>query len=146
MSLEVQTKPQVLPPAESPIPPSVSGGDKLTIMELWRVLTKQRLVILSVTILSLAGALWYALRTPSIYESMARIEIRPQESANIGIDQLIAQKEEGQAQNDLQTEVAMYIETLQAVQQYDSNHDQNAEGQHLCGDDGPEDVPSPDDK
>lgn len=107
MSLEVQTKPQVLPPAESPIPPSVSGGDKLTIMELWRVLTKQRLVILSVTILSLAGALWYALRTPSIYESMARIEIRPQESANIGIDQLIAQKEEGQAQNDLQTEVAI---------------------------------------
>jgi capsular exopolysaccharide synthesis family protein len=107
MSLEVQTKPQVLPPAESPIPPPASGGDKLTLMELWRVLTKQRLVILAVTILSLAGALWYALRTPSVYESVARIEIRPQESADIGIDQLIAQKEQGQPQNELQTEVSI---------------------------------------
>lgn len=47
---------------------------------------------------------------------------------------------------DILTQPLGYIETLQAVQQYDSNHDQNAEGQHLCGDDGPEDVPSPDDK
>ena len=31
----------------------------------------------------------------AVYESIARIEIRPQESANIGIEQLIEQKEEG---------------------------------------------------
>ena len=105
MSLEVQTKPQVLPPAKSPMPAPVSGGDTFTLMELWRVLMKQRFVILAVTILATAGALWYALRTPPVYESVARIEIRPQETASIGLDQLIEQKAEDHPQNDLQTEV-----------------------------------------
>jgi len=109
MSLDVQTRPQALPPAESPMPPQVSGGERFTLMELWRVMMKQRFVILAVTILSLAGALWYALRTLPVYESIARIEIRPQETANIGIDQLIEQKTQDQPQNDLQTEVAILL-------------------------------------
>jgi succinoglycan biosynthesis transport protein ExoP len=108
MSLEVQVKPQVPPPDESRIStviPIVSGSERLTLMEVWRVLMKQRFVILVVTLLSLAGALWYAVRTPPLYESTARIEIQPQQSANIGIEELIEQKEQGQEQTDLQTEV-----------------------------------------
>ena len=109
MSLEVQTKPQVLPPAEGRVPAVIppSGGDGLTLMELWRVLMKQRFVILAVTLLSLAGALWYVLRTAPVYESIARIEIQPQEAANIGVEQLIEQKEANTPQSDLQTEVAI---------------------------------------
>ncbi len=107
MSLEVQTKPQVLPPAEGRVPIVASGSEKLNLMELWRVLIKQRIVIVVVTIVCLAGALWHALRTTPVYESVARIEIRPHETANIGIEQLIEQNQQGQQQNDLQTEVAI---------------------------------------
>lgn len=108
MSLEVQTKPQVLPPAESRVPGMpTTGVDRLTLMELWRVLMKHRVVIFAVTLLSLATAAWYAFRTPPVYESIARIEIRPQESTNIGIDQLIEQKAQNEPQTDLLTEVSI---------------------------------------
>ena len=108
MSLEVQTKPQVLPPAETRMLTQLpGGGDRLTLMELWRVMMKQRFVILIVTVLSLAVALWYAVRTPPVYESVARIEIRPQDTADLGIGQLIEQKAQSQPQNDLQTEVSI---------------------------------------
>jgi len=105
MSVEVQVKPQVLPPAETGMPTPGSSGDKLTLMELWRVLMKQRIAVLVVTILTTAGATWYALSTHPVYEGVARIEIRPQQTADIGISQLIEQKTQDQPQNDLQTEV-----------------------------------------
>jgi capsular exopolysaccharide synthesis family protein len=110
MSLEVQAKPQAQPSAESrayTLVSRVSGPEGLTLMEVWRVLMKQRLVILIVTILSLASALWYALRTPQLYESLARIQIQPQESTNIGIEQIIQEKGQGPPQTDLLTEVAI---------------------------------------
>ncbi len=106
MSVELQTKPEVPPLPESRILAPVSGGDRLTVLELWRVLMKQRFAVLAVTIISVAGALWYSLRTPPTYESVGRIQIRA-ESANIGIEQLVEQKEQGQSQNALQTEVAI---------------------------------------
>lgn len=107
MPLEVQPKPQLLPPTDGRMPPLISpGGERLSLMEVWRVLMKQRYVILAVTVLSFAGGLWYALRTPPVYESIARIEIRPQETPNIGIQQLISQNQPGaSSQNDLQTEM-----------------------------------------
>src|ERR1700745_4142719 len=107
MSVEVQVKPQVLPPAEARVPPPVSGPEKLTLMDLWRVLMKQRIVVFVVTLLATAGSIWYAVRTHPVYEGVARIEIRPQERANIGIDQLIEQREGGQPLTDLQTEVSI---------------------------------------
>jgi polysaccharide biosynthesis transport protein len=107
MSLEVQAKPQVMPPAESRMPLQIAAGDRLTLMDVWRVLMKQRFVILAVTLLSLAGALWYALRTPPVYESVARIEIRPQETPNVGIEQLIESKQQWQPETELQTEMAI---------------------------------------
>jgi succinoglycan biosynthesis transport protein ExoP len=122
MSLEVQVKPQVLPPAEGRVPTLVSGGDRVTLMELWRVLMKRRYVILVVTILSLAGALWYALRTTPVFESMARIQIQPQQTTNIGIEELIKQKQGGgETQTDLLTEVwilqsdSVLFETAQSL-------------------------------
>jgi polysaccharide biosynthesis transport protein len=108
MSLDVSRKPQASLPAEDRIPPLPSGGDRFTLMELWRVTMKQRFVILAVTVLSVVGALWYALRMTPVYESVARIEIQPHESANIGIDQLIEQKTQDE-QKDLQTELAILV-------------------------------------
>ena len=107
MSLDVQVNPQVLPPSEGRMPTPISGGERLTVMELWRVLLKQRYVVMVVTLLCTGGALWYSLRTPPVYESVARIEIRPQETANIGISQVIEQNGEDQLQQDLQTEVSI---------------------------------------
>lgn len=107
MSVELQAKPQVMPPAESRMLTPMSVGDRLTLMDVWRVLMKQRFVILAVTLLSLAAALWYALRTPPVYESVARIEIRPQETPNVGLEQLIEQKQQGQPETALQTEMAI---------------------------------------
>ena len=108
MSVEVQTKPQIqfLPETRLPVAP-VPSADRPSVMELWRVLMKRRFVVLVVAVLSIATALWYAVRTPSVYESVARIQIRPQESANIGLSQLIEQKAQDQPQNALQTEVAI---------------------------------------
>ena len=45
-------------------------------MELWRVMMKRRFVIFVVTLISVAAALWYALRTAPVYESSAHVEIR----------------------------------------------------------------------
>src|SRR5579863_1258092 len=106
MAFEVQVKPQVLPPSENRALALASGEDSFTFMELWRVLIKRRYVVLAVTILSLAGALWYALRTTAVYESVARIEIRPQEITDVSMSELIQQKEVDE-QSELQTEVAI---------------------------------------
>ena len=54
-------------------------AERRSIMDLWRVFTKQRFTILTVTILCVAVAAWYAFRTPPVYESVSHVEIAPQE-------------------------------------------------------------------
>ena len=105
MSVELQTAPQGLPAVErrTLIP---SSGEQVTLMEVWRLLNKQRFVILVVTILSIAGAAWHAFRTQPLYESVGRIEIQPQQTPNIGIQQVIEQSQTGGGESTaLQTEV-----------------------------------------
>jgi succinoglycan biosynthesis transport protein ExoP len=107
MSVEVQTQPQTPQRGEGRMHNFVASEQQLTLMEVWRVLLKQRFVILTVTILSVVGALWYAFRTPSLYESVARIEILSQETPNLGLEQIIAQAGGGPGNGDmaLQSEV-----------------------------------------
>ncbi len=104
MSVELQTAPQGLPAAERrmPIP---SPGEQVSLLEVWRLLNKQRFVILVVTILSIAGAAWHAFRTQPLFESVGRIEIQPQQTPNIGIQQVIEQSQAGGESTALQTEV-----------------------------------------
>jgi succinoglycan biosynthesis transport protein ExoP len=105
MSVELQTAPQGLPAAERrmPIP---SSGEQVTLMEVWRLLNKHRFVILVVTILSIGYSAWHAFRTQPLFESVARIEIQPQQTPNIGIQQVIEQGQTGGGENSaLQTEV-----------------------------------------
>jgi hypothetical protein len=104
MSVELQTAPQGLPPAERRVP-LPSSGEQVTLMEVWRLLSKQRLIIFVVTILSVAGATWHAYRTQPLFESVGRIEIQPQQTPNIGIQQVIEQSQSGGESAALQTEV-----------------------------------------
>jgi polysaccharide biosynthesis transport protein len=102
MILEHEAEPQSIPPVESP-GAHLPIGDRRSLMDVWRVLTKQRFTILTVTILFLAAAVWYAFRTPPVYESVSRIEIKPNQFASGDILGFIsAEDEEG---SDLQTQV-----------------------------------------
>ena len=77
-------------------------GERRSLMDVWRVLTKQRFTILAVTVLSFAGAAWYAFRTPPVYETVSRIEIEPNEFAANEMEALFAEDE---GTNSLQTQV-----------------------------------------
>jgi uncharacterized protein involved in exopolysaccharide biosynthesis len=90
-------------------------------MDVWRVLMKQRVTILVVTLLSLAGALWYALRTSPVYESVSQIEIQPAQTPNVGIEQLVTQGEQS----------ATALATEAHILQSDSTLFQTAQSLHL---------------
>ena len=102
MSLEHQAEPQGGQPAESRamVPPI---GERRSLMDVWRVLTKQRFTILTVTVLSVACAAWYAFRTPPVYEAVSHVEISPQESAATDIWSIWA--EEANSASQLQTQI-----------------------------------------
>lgn len=107
MSIESQEKaqPASLPGRHLPIP--LGSGEQLTLMEVWRTVIKQRFVIAAVTILGVVGTGWYALRTTPQYESIGRIEIEPQQSPNVGFQQLIEQGQNNEQSAQLKTEVGI---------------------------------------
>jgi capsular exopolysaccharide synthesis family protein len=67
--------------ARAMVPP----GDRRSLMDLWRVFTKQRLTILTITILSVAVAAWYSFRTPPVYESVSHVEVAPENTGAGGL-------------------------------------------------------------
>jgi len=118
MILEHQPEPPPLQPMETR-PANVPLGERRTLMDVWRVLTKQRFVVISMTILFVAGAVWYAFRTAPVYESSSRIEIKPNEYS--GNDILGLFEAEDEAAESLATEVrilqsdSVLFETAQAL-------------------------------
>jgi len=122
MILERQPEPPPLPPLEAR-PANAPFGERRSLMDVWRVLTKQRLVVITATVLSLAGAVWYAFRTPPVYESVSRIEIKP--NAFSGGDILGYFEAEDEAGESLQTEVR--------ILQSDSVLFEAAQALHLIG-------------
>ncbi len=101
MSPEPASEPQAGQPGEGQ-PRNLILGERRSLMDVWRVLTKQRFTILTVTIFSFAGAAWYAFRTPPTYETISRIEIEPNEFAG---NDMAALFEEDEGANSLQTQV-----------------------------------------
>ena len=91
MSLEVQPENQTSELARNQAS-SVFSENKLTLMDVWRVMIKRRFVILAVTILSLAGSAFYAFRTKPVYESISRIEIKPSGSSYNGLQSLVEEQ------------------------------------------------------
>ncbi|MGA3035446.1 MAG: polysaccharide biosynthesis tyrosine autokinase [Terracidiphilus sp.] len=102
MILEHQPEPPPLPPLEAR-PAAGPLGERRSLMDVWRVLTKQRFAIITVTVLFMACAVWYAFRTPPVYESISRIEIKPNEYG--GGDILGLLEAEDESAESLATEV-----------------------------------------
>lgn len=123
MSLEPQPELQTGEPVQNRAT-IISAEERRTLMDVWRVLMKQRLVILIVTVVSFAAATIYVFRTAPVYESVAQIEIEPNNSPNIGLQSLIDQQSGGdQESTALQTEIH--------VLQSDSVLFQTAQSLHL---------------
>ena len=59
--------------------------DRLSLMDVWRTVVKQRFVILTVTVIAFGLAITYAFRTKPVFESVSRIEINPRNSPNVGL-------------------------------------------------------------
>ncbi len=118
MILEHQADPQPGSQVE-PRTPSFLMSEHRSLMDVWRVLTKQRFTIITVTILFLAGAVWYAFRTTPVYESVSRIEIKQSEIGNGDLLGLFEAEDE--AAEALKTEVrilqsdTVLFETAQAL-------------------------------
>ncbi len=125
MSFEPQSELQAGQPIQNQAtmdPP----GERLTLIDVWRVLMKRRLIVLTVTILFLAAAVVYVVRTPAQYESVARVEIKPNSPPNIGFQGL------AQETNFYQDpEVA--LNTQIGILESDSVLFKTAESLHLIG-------------
>jgi len=79
MPLEPQSGAPTGPQVENPT--TIISPAERSLMDLWRVLMKRRLTIVAVTLLSLAAAAWDAFRTPPVYETVSRVEIKPNQVA-----------------------------------------------------------------
>lgn len=82
-----------------------SSGERLSLIDVWRVLLKQRLTILLVTLLFTGLAAYYVFRTKPVYESVARIEIKPNNPPNVGLQGLNEQANGEDPDIALHTEV-----------------------------------------
>jgi polysaccharide biosynthesis transport protein len=102
MTLEQQAEPQAGLPTENAAQAPLMG-ERRSLMDVWRILTKRRFTIIGVTLLFVAIAVWYAFRTAPVYESVSRIEIKPNEFASGDLLGMFEAADE--ATEALQTEV-----------------------------------------
>jgi succinoglycan biosynthesis transport protein ExoP len=80
--------------------------ERLSLMDVWRVVVKQRFVILAITIISFASAAVYSFRTKQVYESFSRIQINPNSVPKVGLQGYIEDQERGGSDaSALQTEM-----------------------------------------
>ena len=100
-----------------------AAGERLTLIDVWRVLIKQRVTILLVTLLFVAIAGYHVVRSKPIYESVARVEIKPDNPPNVGLQGLNEQA------NGLDPDVALHTEVR--ILESDSVLLQAAESLHL---------------
>jgi len=100
-----------------------AASERLNLMDVWRVIVKQRLTILVVTVLFVAVAAFHVFRTKPVYESVARIEIKPNNPPDIGLRGLT------QGSGDLDPDTALHTEVR--ILESDSVLFQTAESLHL---------------
>ena len=81
MSLETHAEPMANQPVEA-VAGAPALGERRSLLDVWRMLAKRRLAIVTVTIISLTAATWYAFRTPPVFESVSRVQIKPNELSN----------------------------------------------------------------
>ena len=118
-----ETQPEL--PAGQPLqqrPVFDASGERLTLIDVWRVLTKQRLTILLVTLVFVAVSGYYVLRTKPVYESVARIEIKPDNPPNVGLQGLSQQASGEDLDVALHTEVRILASDSVLLQAAESLH------------------------
>ena len=131
MSLEPQAGAPTGQPVENPTP-IISPGER-SLMDLWRVLMKRRLTIVAVTLLSLAAAAWDAFRTPPVYETVSRVEIKPNQVAN-GEMALMGEDDPAALQTEMQviqsdTVLFQAAQSINLVSQLRQNNGKDGAGQ-----------------
>jgi capsular exopolysaccharide synthesis family protein len=105
MTIDPQPESQAgqTPRARTTIVPS---EDRLSLIDVWRVLMKRRFIILTTAVVFLAVAAIYSFRTKPVYESVSRIEIKPNAAPNVGLQGLIDEEGRGgESGSALQTEI-----------------------------------------
>lgn len=100
-----------------------ASGERLSLIDVWRVLLKQRLTIILVTLFFVGLAAYYVFRTKPVYESVARIEIKPNNPPNVGLQGL------SEEQNAMDSDTALHTEVR--ILGSDSVLLQTAESLHL---------------
>jgi capsular exopolysaccharide synthesis family protein len=114
--------------------------ERLSLMDVWRTVVKQRFVILTVTVICFAGAAFYSFRTKPVYESFARIEINPNNVPKVGL--LVEQAATGDTSSTLATEVlvlqsdSVMLQTAQSLNLLDklrkANHEAGKANQPMA--------------
>src|SRR5450432_3226285 len=79
--------------------------ERLSVMDLWRVLIKRRIIILLATIAVFAGATFNTYRTKPVYESASRVEINPSRPSTVGLQGLVQEGQAGSETIALQTQL-----------------------------------------
>jgi succinoglycan biosynthesis transport protein ExoP len=97
-------------------------GERLSLIDVWRVLIKQRLTIILVTLLFVAVAAYHVFTTKPVYESVARIEIKPNNPPNVGLQGLNAEANGENPEVALQTEVHILESDSVLLQAAESLH------------------------
>jgi capsular exopolysaccharide synthesis family protein len=131
MSLEPQSGAQTGEPVENPTT-IISQGER-SLVDVWRVLSKRRYTVLAATVLCFAAAAWHAFRTPPVYETVSRVEIKPNQMAN-GEMALMGEDDPAALQTEMQViqsdavlfQAAQSINLVSLVRQ---NHGKNGAGQ-----------------
>lgn len=99
MSLEPQAGAPTGPPVEDSS--SIVALGERSLMDVWRVLMKHRLPIAAVLLIAIAGSVWIAFRTPPVYETSSRIEIKPSQMAS-GEMELMEEEDSTALQTELE--------------------------------------------
>jgi polysaccharide biosynthesis transport protein len=116
MSLEIQSEHLPAHPADGRHN-ALPFVEQRSLMDVWRVLTKHRYIILGVTILAVTVGAYDAFHTPPVYESVSRVEVKPNEIAGADVGNYL--EGEDSESLDLSTEVnilqsdAVLFETAQ---------------------------------
>jgi capsular exopolysaccharide synthesis family protein len=83
----------------------VSSEERLSLMDVWRVLMKRSFVILIVTAVFVAAAVIYSSLTKPVYESVSRIEIKPNTTPNVGLQSFVNEEQREESGAALQSEI-----------------------------------------
>ena len=93
------------------------GSEELSLAEIWRTLFKRKFAVLGFLAAIMLLVTAYTLHKTPLYEGVARIDINPNNTPNLGLEDLIQEKlSSGDASTALQTEVRILESDFVAIE------------------------------